>query len=516
MEVDSKIHPFLSYVLSLRPLRQPLMLTSKPSSSNAMNFVDLEANNKDGEALVNQMPNLRQPELLAKMTAAVSDVVQTRSVLQALGDRPDHEAVDKARRHVIQIESALSKRLEDIVLADAPSGYDRAEWTSHQAQQEKEERDAAEKEKLPYKTVIHLYEMHVAYEDLLKEAEERLVNIYRSSENVSETTHIDDDVDEEVVRILQETSEKQLEKVELQGRNLRFLPEAFGRLSMLVSLNLSNNKFQVLSDSIAGLVSLEILDLSCNLLASLPDSIGLLKSLKLLNVSSNKLKTLPDSISRCSELIELDASYNQLIYLPTNLGQELVKLQKLSVHLNKLRSLPSSVCEMKSLRYLDVHFNELRSLPAAIGNLTNLQVLNASSNFSDLVSIPDSIGELINLVELDLSNNQIRQLPYSFGSLQNLKKLSLDQNPLLIPPEEIVKQGVDAVTEYMAKRWLDYLLEEEQRSTSDTRTNQTRNTWVQWGGSVFGGWISGVKESVTGYLGASNKSHTEDYLEQQY
>jgi Leucine-rich repeat (LRR) protein len=50
-------------------------------------------------------------------------------------------------------------------------------------------------------------------------------------------------------------------------------------------------------------------------------------------------------------------------------GNELVNLQKYFFHLNNLRSLPSSICEMESLRVLDVHFNELRSLPLTIGKL---------------------------------------------------------------------------------------------------------------------------------------------------
>lgn len=522
MEVDSKAHPFLSYILSLRPLRQPLMLASKPSSSNAIG-VDLEANEQHGEALVREMPKLLQPELVAKMTSAVSDVAQTRSVLQSLGDRPDHEAVEEARRRVAETERNLSRRLEEIVMEEPPEGCDRGEWLSLQAQKEKDARKAADKEKFPFNAAVHLYEMHVAYEDLLHEAEERLTNIYREAENGSQMVQSGDgkddggdEMDEEVVRILIEATEKRLDRVELKRRGLNVFPEGFCKITTLVLVDLSDNKIQAVTDSIASLVDLETLDLSGNVLVSLPDSLGLLKRLKFLNVSGNKLKCLPDSISMCSELIELDASYNQLIYLPTNFGYQLANLQKMLVQLNKLRSLPSSVCELKSLRYLDVHFNELRSLPDALGDLKNLEVLNASSNFSDLVSLPESIGELTNLVELDVSNNQIKELPYSFGSLQNLKKLNLDQNPLMEPPNEIVVQGVEAVKEYMAKRWLDYLLEEEQKSLSANSNNQTNNGWVQWGSSVLGGLISGTKESIRGYLGPSNKRPMDPYLEQQY
>ena len=128
MEVDSKIHPFLSYVLSRRPLRQPLKLSSKPSFSSAIK-VDFEANEPHGEDLLKEMPMLREPKLVAKMTAAVSDVVQTRSVLQSLGEHLDYEAVDKARFRVAKIEHELSRRLEEIFAVKTPEG---SEWRSLQ------------------------------------------------------------------------------------------------------------------------------------------------------------------------------------------------------------------------------------------------------------------------------------------------------------------------------------------------------------------------------------------------
>ncbi|CAO2197887.1 unnamed protein product, partial [Urochloa humidicola] len=97
-------------------------------------------------------------------------------------------------------------------------------------------------------------------------------------------------------------------------------------------------------------------------LANHQDSVGLLSNLKLLDVSGSRLRVLPDTISKCRSLVELDASYNALVYLPTGIGHELEHLQTLCVHLNKHRSLPSSICEMRSLHILNAHFNELRGL----------------------------------------------------------------------------------------------------------------------------------------------------------
>lgn len=205
-------------------------------------------------------------------------------------------------------------------------------------------------------------------------------------------------------------------------------------------------------------------------------------------------------------LVELDASFNTLKYLPTNLGYELQNLEKLLIFLNKLRSLPSSICEMRSLRYLDAHFNELHSLPSAIGRLTNLEVLNLSSNFTDLQELPETFGDLINLKELDLSNNQIAALPNTFGRLDSLVKLNLEQNPLELPPKEVVKQGVLAVRSFMTRRLADILNEKEASK-------------VEMQEEAEMGWLTRLKSfsgSVTEYVGGSPRTpKTSSFLDQQ-
>ena len=217
-------------------------------------------------------------------------------------------------------------------------------------------------------------------------------------------------------------------------------------------------------------------------------------------------------ISICSRsLVELDVSFNSLSYLPTNIGFELVNLKKLSINLNKIRSLPTSIGEMRSLCLLDAHFNELRGLPFAIGRLTNLEILNLSSNFSDLAELPETIGDLTSLRELDLSNNQISALPDSFGRLDKLNKLNLDQNPVYIPPMEVVKEGVEAVKVFMAKRWLEILVEEEQKSMVEAR-EQTQSGWLTRSTSWLSNAVSGVTQGVSGYLAPAPR---DPYLDQQ-
>ncbi|KAL4193403.1 hypothetical protein AMTRI_Chr06g176710 [Amborella trichopoda] len=504
MNPNPKAYPVLSYVMGQ---------SSNQAISGDSDTVQVEIQGSDTN-VEEQMPNLKNPKMLASMTDSVSNVAQARKVLEGLGERPDHETLDMAHAKIEEIDSKLSKQLEEIVLAPQPEGVEQMEWRAQQAQKEKQCRQAAEKEKYPFKAIIQLDEMHEAYEQLLRNEEVKLVKMYESAEENSEFLPAKDEVNEEVINILQEASHKNVEKVVLSGRLLRFLPEAFGRLRNLVILDLSSNQLEVIPDSIAGLEKLEELYLSSNQLVSLPDSIGLLLTLKILDVSANKLKALPDSIAYCRSLVELDASFNQLTFLPTNIGYELVNLQRLSVHLNKIRSLPSSVSEMRSLRHLDLHFNELRSLPQSIGRLANLEYLNLSSNFSDLTGLPLTIGDLTNLKELDLSNNQIHALPDTFGRLEKLTKLNLDQNPLVIPPMEIVNQGVEAVKEYMAKRWLDILLEEERKSMVQ-ENNQAQTGWLIRSTSWLNNFVHGITGNVAEYLGTEGKSPRDPYLDQQ-
>lgn len=204
----------------------------------------------------------------------------------------------------------------------------------------------------------------------------------------------------------------------------------------------------------------------------------------------------------------MDVSFNRLTYLPTNIGFELVNLEKLLIQYNKIRSFPTSIGEMRSLKHLDAHFNELHGLPDSFVLLTNLEYLNLSSNFSDLKDLPSSFGDLISLQELDLSNNQIHALPDTFGTLDSLTKLNLEQNPLVIPPEEVVKEGVEAVKTYMGQRRIS-MLEEEEKMKMEKEMEQANAGWLTRTTSKLKTYVADVSE----YLGS--QSPRDPYLERQ-
>ncbi|CAL4886956.1 unnamed protein product [Urochloa decumbens] len=522
MDPTPQSHPILAYVLSRLPslpaVRTPRSPSLMPSSPRERDLEQQSPRTPSGPAeidLVGRMPGLRHPSVLSAMTRAVADVASARDAIRVLGPRPDHEQVDASRA---------------LLAAAAAASGEKEEAAGEKEEVEKEE----EEEKLAAsREVVRLEEEHEAYGAMQREAEEKLESVYRMAMHGRDVGQEGGDgrnkgeeeegpggaVDEEVVRVLKEAEEgKTLERVDLADRQLRLLPDPVGRIRGLLALDVSRNQLKVVPDAIGGLEHLEELRLASNNLVSLPDSIGLLSNLKLLDVSGNRLRVLPDTISKCSSLVELDASYNALVYLPTGIGHELVHLQTLRVHLNKLRSLPSSVCEMRSLRLLDAHFNELRGLPAAIGSLSSLETLDLSSNFSDMRDLPPSIGDLAGLRDLDLSNNQIRALPDCFGRLGRLERLRLDQNPLAVPPPEVVAGGVDAVKAYMAARWEEAVAEEERRRASaaaavdSPRGPSTPREWLTRSVSSLSTWVSDVTVKVVGQEAVEE----EEFLQQQF
>ncbi|XP_023756313.1 plant intracellular Ras-group-related LRR protein 1 [Lactuca sativa] len=514
MDPNPKNFPILSYVMNRLPtmkrsnmqegdIEQPPSMphfTSKLTDRSSFNPPPYFE-------LTERMPHLTDPRLLTSMRAAVADVSQTRSLLKTLGERPDHEAVDMAKARLAEIDSTLSNDLDEITLSDKVDP------------EEDKRKKAIERERQMHKTLISLDQMHESYDKMLSEAEKRLEKIYESVKEGNNplpggdegSSAVAEELTEEVVAILTDALSNGAQRIDLSERRLPFLPEAFGKIHTLVHLNLSSNQLEVIPDSVAGLENLEELNVSSNILTSLPDSIGCLHKLKILDVSSNKLDSLPDSICHCRSLEEFDGSFNKLTYLPTKMGYELLKLKKLAIALNKVRNFPTSIGDMKSLRYLDAHFNELRGLPDSIGKLSNLEVLNLGSNFSDLQELPDTIGDLTSLRELDVSNNQLQELPLTFGRLDKLIKLNVEQNPLVVPPKEVVQKGIQAVKVYMAQRWFDVLVEEEEKNRREAEA-LAQASWLSRSKSYLTGAVVGAAGTVSLYLGAGDSE--DPYLEE--
>ncbi|XP_050366619.1 plant intracellular Ras-group-related LRR protein 4-like [Argentina anserina] len=261
-----------------------------------------------------------------------------------------------------------------------------------------------------------------------------------------------------------------LTKLDLHSNRLAELPDTIGDLFSLVHLDLRANNLASLPATFGRLVRLEELDLSSNRLAVLPDTVGSLASLKILNVETNEIDEIPHSIGHCTKLRELRADYNKLKALPEAVGK-IETLEILSVRYNNIKQLPTTMSSLLSLRELNVSFNELESVPESLCFATSLVKMNVGNNFADMRSLPRSIGNLEMLEELDISNNQIRVLPDSFRMLTRLRVLRVEENPLEVPPRSIAEKGAQAVVQYMAE-----LVEKREVKVQPTKQ---KKSWAQ-------------------------------------
>eukprot|EP01102_Stenamoeba_stenopodia_P007755 TRINITY_DN2184_c0_g1_i1.p1 TRINITY_DN2184_c0_g1~~TRINITY_DN2184_c0_g1_i1.p1 ORF type:complete len:1146 (-),score=229.32 TRINITY_DN2184_c0_g1_i1:276-3713(-) len=100
-----------------------------------------------------------------------------------------------------------------------------------------------------------------------------------------------------------------------------------------------------------------------------------------------------------------------------------------------LKSVPKRVFELHHITNLLLSNNNLGKLSTSIKNLTELHVLDVSSN--KLTSVP-SLSALVDLISLDLSKNRLISISkQAFDGLRNLEKLELYCNQLVDLPDEI-------------------------------------------------------------------------------
>ncbi len=139
---------------------------------------------------------------------------------------------------------------------------------------------------------------------------------------------------------------------------------------------------------------------------------------------------------------------------------QLHNLTNLDLRNNRLTTFPDTISQLQNLIGLDLAGNKLTSVPDSFSQLQNITRVNLDNNL--FIFIPESIYELDLLEFLSFSNdatmdeptiinsgyNKIKEISPKILQLKNLKELHLGDNPIEIPPPEVVKKGVKAIKEY--------------------------------------------------------------------
>lgn len=217
----------------------------------------------------------------------------------------------------------------------------------------------------------------------------------------------------------------------LNELDLTDIPSDVFELKSLKKLILYGNKINEISYQISALNNLEVLFISQNHFHKFPLSIISLRNLKYLNIGANYITELPRDICKLSSLVKLNLTNNLLSTLPKEI-EKLINLRELNISFNKFKILPVKIGKLSKLCFLDIRYNDIKIFPNFLLSLKNLSVLRFEHN--DLKALPYQISEL--------------ETPILWKGNNNLNGFFFEENPLVSPPVEIVKQGNEAIRNY--------------------------------------------------------------------
>jgi len=213
----------------------------------------------------------------------------------------------------------------------------------------------------------------------------------------------------EKIKQAAKTGAKELDLSSIGGRyswdngTLTSIPSEIGKLTQLISLNISKNEIDQLPSEIGKLVNLKVLNVSFNKLTGLPSEIGNLLSLEELDLAFNKLKKLPETIGNLISLRRLylgKADYfslgksrteNRLETLPRRMIH-LVNLQELDLDSNPL-PIPPEIIKKKfePEKILKYYFSITDQIQRRLNETKVLVVGQGSVGKTSLITIPSPI-----------------------------------------------------------------------------------------------------------------------------
>ncbi|MBD3350782.1 MAG: leucine-rich repeat protein [Candidatus Lokiarchaeota archaeon] len=231
-----------------------------------------------------------------------------------------------------------------------------------------------------------------------------------------------------------------LEILNVQSCYLQELPESIENLKNLKYLFLKNNSLATFPKSFGELEKLEFLEISSMKRSPkvIPEFFGNLSNLRVFKNTSSKIRKLPQSIGNLKNLqiLELQGVFQQgLKEIPATLG-ELTGLKKLNLKQNEIRQLHEDVfSKMNKLESLILTNNNLKTLPKSIGELTSLKKIEVYGNH--LETIPSTIGNLHSLEDLDIHFNKITEIPKEICNLTEVKEINISANKIESLPDAI-------------------------------------------------------------------------------
>ncbi|KAG8646125.1 disease resistance protein TAO1-like [Manihot esculenta] len=277
----------------------------------------------------------------------------------------------------------------------------------------------------------NLVELHMPHSNLIQ--------LWNQEKALESLKFLDLSFSFELTKVPDLSSAPNLEVLRLIGcRNLIEIPSSIGESKCLKEIDLGYcSKLHSIPRSICNLKSLTRIDISgCLNVKALPENMGDLELLKKLSITGSGIKTLPSSINQLRRLEELScARCENLIEIPSSIGESKC-LKKINLgHCLKLHSIPQSICNLKSLTHLYISgCLNVKALPENMGDLELLKRLSISG--SGIQTLPSSINQLRRLEELRCARCEGLTLPPLTG-LSCVREIDLSDCGILEIPQSL-------------------------------------------------------------------------------
>ncbi len=267
---------------------------------------------------------------------------------------------------------------------------------------------------------------------------------------------------------------KKLKMIEISGKFENF-PEILMKLPELTDLSLNSISLKIIPEGLKNWTTLTYLNLgqckNIEVIENLPPNLGYIF------LNGSELNNPPEVLYNLTKLHKIVLKKFNFSIFPKGI-LELTNLSSLFIEECELKSLPKEIIKLKGLKTLWLNRNKLREFPSIITKLVNLRELNLNNNFIKI--LPTEISNLQDLENFDLGsnnfnvfpiqvltlpklrelkfgnyshrnsefNNSFNELPKEIVKLENLKSIDLFQVSVENVPQEILKEGFEAIKNY--------------------------------------------------------------------
>ncbi|PHT83042.1 hypothetical protein T459_11485 [Capsicum annuum] len=212
------------------------------------------------------------------------------------------------------------------------------------------------------------------------------------------------------------------------------IPQDFGNLSFLASLDLGRNNFHGnLPREMTRLHRVKFLDLSSNSFrGEVPSWFGLLHQLQFLSLRNNSFTgSIPSSFSNLSTLETLNVNFNSIEgHIPVSLSNA-SRLERLELFGNTFHgNIPEEIVNLHNMNWLSIQFNQFTgSIPLTVFNISRIEVISFRSN-SLSGKLPNGLCSGLPILKaLHLSFNKLHgDIPTSLSNCSQLQLLGLSEN----------------------------------------------------------------------------------------